>query len=538
MKKKAILYTSNLEKLALLAQYLVHDDWEILSAGITAKFLEENNIPYTFTKQLENNANSDDSFITLLHEILATGRNLLTTSFATDSEINLVCMNVDPKFRKINDFYEIDKTNNCIEFKKTTLLSAAAKNYMNVVTLCDPQDYEETIVQLKTESMSDEFRLYLAGKALNQISAYDAADSISVVIGMKKDNTPPFYMLPYKFLKKLRHGPNDHQQAFLYTMTDQYCALSGMKKVQGKEMNSNILENCFVAWKSISIFTRILKSPFTVECSDCNNNPFTTQFTPAASSVFTIAVKNKNPVGAALGGTLLESFRKTYACDPESFYGATLGCSSIVDEETARELIKTEVRAIIAPDFTKEAKEIFSEQKDLHLVIASRFISDFYEISALDGGFILEEPDSKMFTKLKVVTQTRPNQTQVDSMAFGMLIAMSCKSDAAIVVNDFSVVGISSGNTSRKKAIRYALQNTSDFFATNQNNNLISKDKSSEILISDSVIYFDDFLKTLSDIGVKTIIQTGGTEQDAEFIQYCNEHGISMVFTGIQHLSV
>lgn len=538
MKKKAILFTTNFEKLATLAQYLVHDNWEILSAGQTAKFLENNNIPYTFTKSLENNANSDDSFITLVHEILASGRNLMASSFSSESVINLVCMDVEPKIRKINDFYEIDKPDNCIDFKSTALLSAAAKNYMNVVTLCEPSDYEEAIVQLKTESLTNEFRLYLAGKALNQISAYNASDSISISIGMKPNSTPPYYMVPFKFSNKLHHGSNNHQEAFLYSLDDKFCALSGMKKIQGKEMNFNLYENCFVAWKAISMFIRILKSPFTVESVDCGNNPFTTQFTPAASSVFTIGIKNSNPVGASLGATLMESFRKTFYCEPDSFNGSTFGCSSIVDEETARELVKVDVRAVIAPDFTKEAKDVFAEKKDVRLVIASRLISDFYEISSVDGGFLLQQPDSKMFTKLNVVTQKRPTQAQVDSMAFGMLVAMTCKSDAAVVVNDFSAVGISAGNTSRKRAVRYALQESAEYFEQNSNNNLISHERNSEILISDSVIYFDDYVKTLADVGVKAIIQTGGTEKDAEFIQYCNEHDISMIFTGIQHLSV
>lgn len=538
MKKKAILYTTNFEKLATLAQYLVHDDWEILSAGETGKFLAENNITYTLTKQLEHGVNSTDSFLNLSHMILAAGRNLLASSFYTESVVNLVCMNIEPVYHKINDFREIDKTDNCIELQEMALLASAAKNYMNVVVLCDPEDYQEAIVQMKNDSVSDDFRLYLASKALNQIAAYNAANSVSISEGLKANSLPPYFMLPFKFAGNLHHGSNDHQSAFLYSMNDKSGALSGMKKIQGKEMNLNIYENCFAAWKAISIFTRILKSPFSVESVDCNNYPFTIQFTPAASSVFTIGIKNSNPVGAALGGTLLESFRKTYSCEPDAFCGSTFGCSSVVDEEAARELVKVDFRAIIAPDFTKEAKEIFSEKKDMRLVISSRFISDYYEMTPIDGGFMLQEPDAKMFTKLSVVTQKRPTQAQVDSMGFGMLIAMTCKSDAALVVNDFSTVGISAGNTSRKRAVRYALQDASEYFENNQNNSLICKDRNSEILISDSVIYFDEYAKRLADVGVKAIIQTGGTECDAEFIQYCNDHDISMIFTGIQHLSV
>ena len=119
-----------------------------------------------------------------------------------------------------------------------------------------------------------------------------------------------------------------------------------------------------------------------------------------------------------------------------------------------------------------------------------------------------------------------------------LVSAPSIHLSAAVVVNDFSTVGISAGNTSRKRAVRYALQDAGEYFENNQNNNLICKDRNSEILISDSVIYFDEYAKKLADVGIKAIIQTGGVECDAEFIQYCNDHDISMIFTGIQHLSV
>lgn len=535
MKKKAILYTNNFEKLATLAQYLVHDNWEILSAGVTADFLKENNIPYTYMKQLEANANTDDNFITLMHMILASGRKLLASSIYTESVVDLVCMNVEPSFRKINDFKETDKTDNCIDLKGITLLHAAAKNYMNVVVLCDPDDYGEAIIQMKTDSLNDDYRLYLAGKAMNLISAYDSASAASVFLGIVPHEYPKYFTVPYKFVSKLHHGSNDHQSSVIYSINDQVGALTGMKKVQGKEMNHNLYQNCFAAWKAVSIFTKILKTSFTVESYDCNNYPFTTQFTPAAGSVFTIGIKNCNPVGAALGANLHESIRKTVACCPEAFNGCTFGCSSIVDEDAARELLNIDCRAVIAPDFTKEAKDVFSEKKDMRLVIASKHITERFETTVIDGGLMVQQSDSTMFKTLSVVTQTRPTQAQVDSMAFGMMLAMMAKSDAAFVINDFSTVGVSAGNTSRSRAVRFALQDAKEYF---EKNNLSSEERSAEILVSDSVIYFDEYAKNLADVGIKAIIQTGGTPQDEEFIQYCNERGISMIFTGIQHLSV
>ena len=534
MKKRAILYTYDFEKLATLAQSLVHEGWEIISAGATADFLRAQNIAVTINRSLDARSIPDEGFMKILRMVLSTGRAIHSSQVYEESFINLVCVNLQPEFHPIQDFLEDNKSDNCIDMNLISLIRAGAKNYSNVIVLTDPDDYEEAIIQIKTDSMTSKFRLYLAGKALNLTAAYDGTCSCSILKQNNGINYPEYYMVPFKKLTRLRHGMNDHQTAYVYTVNNQIGALSGVKKIQGKELNSNILENCFTAWKCISLFLKIIKNPFTVESKDCNDYPFMTQFTPAAGSVFTIAVKNVNPVGAALGSDLLDSFRKTYACNPDSLAGATFGCSSVINREAAEELIKLDFRAIIAPDFSREAKEIFSQKRDMRLVIASKPISEYYEERSIDGGLIVQQPDRNLFDRWKVVTQSRPTQAQADSMAFGLMVAMIAKSDAALVLNEFATVGISTGNTSRRRAVRYALEDAAEYFQNNVN----SGDRNAEILVSDSVIYFDDRIRFLADIGVKAIIQTGGAQNDEEFIQFCNERNISMVFTGIQHLAI
>lgn len=534
MKKKALLYTPNFEKLATLAQSLAHEGWEIISAGATADFLKAQNIAVTIDRSLEDKFFPNEKMENLLRLIMGTGRQIQTSHTRPEAYISLVCAGITPAFHKLNDFLETDKSDNCIDVNITTIIRAAAKNYTNVLILTDPADYEEAIIQIKTDSLSTDFRLNLAGKALNLTSAYDATCACSIMYQLEVEKYPTYYMIPFKRMTRLRHGMNEHQSSYVYSLNDQVGALSGVKVIQGKELNYNILENCFSVWKCVSLFLKILKNPFTVESVDANNYPFTTQFTPAAGSVFTIAVKNTNPIGAALGGNLLESFRKTYACDPSALSGATFGCSSVVDREAAEELVKLDFRAIIAPDFSREAKEIFSQKKNMRLVIASKPLSNYYESKSIDGGLVVQEPDWTPFKNWRVVTQTRPSQRQVDSMAFGTLIAMIAKSDAAVIMNNFGTIGVSAGNTSRTKAIKHALSDALEFFQNNVN----CEDRSAEILISDSVIYFDESARSLADAGIKAIIQTGGSQNDEEFIQFCNEKGIAMVFTDIQHLAI
>ena len=65
----------------------------------------------------------------------------------------------------------------------------------------------------------------------------------------------------------------------------------------------------------------------------------------------------------------------------------------------------------------------------------------------------------------------------------------------------------------------------------------IDRSNLGEVLVCDGAIPFCDSTKKLLDSGIKAILQTGGTASDDEFIDYCNEHGIVMVFTGMTHLS-
>jgi len=529
MKKIALLYTSNTDKLVNLAQFLVHDGWEIISAGNTATFLKKQNIHVTVEKSIESDIYSEDSFSNILKMLLNAGRDYSKNSAA--QEIKLVCINMAATFRPLSDFKEDDKPDNCIDLKTNFIIRIAAKNYNNVMLLTDPVDYDEAIVQLRNNNISKNFCLFLAGKALNMTSAYDAASSNSILY--EKVEFPNYFLYPLKKVGKLRHGMNQQQAACLYSMNDNDSALSGVKKIYGKELSFSIFQDCLTAWKYVSMFMKILKNPFSVQSFDCNNYPFVTHFTPASGYVFTIGIKNNNPIGASLGADIVESFQKTYNCDKLSFEGASIGCSAAINEEAAKSFLNLNLSAIIAPDFSKEARTILSEEKNLRLVIASRLISGRDEYISVDGGVLVQQQDQELFKRLRVMTRTRPTQAQFDAMEFGMLLAMLTTSNSAIIINDLSTIGISTGQPNRFKAVKYAFESALEC----QKNELTSQDKSAEILVSDSVIDFDEKTRMLEELGIKAIIQAGGTPRDNEFIDFCNEKGISMVFTGIQHLA-
>ncbi len=528
MNKRALLFTQDTKNLPFLAEYLFRDGWELRAAGTAAEVLRHNTIPFTPEKTLAAGTNAYDYASSLLLKILQSGQE---ARFGENEDgFSLICVNILPEYRTAKDFLSGKKR---IDIRTVSLLRSAANNYQNILVLTDPDDYKEAVTQLKTGSVQDSFRLYLAGKALNMTAAHDAAISDSI-LRQKNDVYFPNYYLP-AFEKQfiVRHGMNPHQKACFYTLCGGSGFVKNFRKLQGKELTFGIIRNVYVAWQCVSIFTKTIKNPFTVETTDAANYTFATQFTPAAGSVFTVGIKSRNPIGASLGSNVYESFKKTVGCSPEDFEESVLGCSAVIDADAAKEIVQTNIRAIVAPGFTKEALSVFAEFKDLRLIAANRLLSGLNEAVSFDDGLLVQTPDTELFTKWKIVTTTRPSQPLIDAMAFGMMVAMPAKSDCAIVINNDAAIGIASGHTNKSRAVLAALESARE----NQQTSLTSAGTHAEILVSDSTLPFDERTKQIAEFGIKAVIQTGGHKTDGEFINFCNENGISMIFTGIRHLS-
>ena len=113
-------------------------------------------------------------------------------------------------------------------------------------------------------------------------------------------------------------------------------------------------------------------------------------------------------------------------------------------------------------------------------------------------------------------------------MEFAFNVCKHVKSNAIVLTNDFSTIGIGAGQPSRLDSCKIATQKARQF--------LPSKIKNS-IAASDAFFPFADGIKTLIKAGVRIIIQPGGAVKDREVINAANKAKIKMVFTGIRHFN-
>ena len=529
MKKRALISVFVKDGVLELAQYLHAAGWEILSTGGTSSHLSKNGIPVIDVSSVTGFPECLDGRVKTLHPFIHAGllarrddkSHMETIETLGVHPIDLVCVNLYPFFEKVQAGLSFNETVEFIDIGGPTMLRSAAKNFQDVIVLTDPADYSEVISCLSTgtensvSSVPLELKRRLAGKVFNLTSAYDAAVSRF----MLEEDLPNYYNLPLVKGQSLRYGENAHQKAALYLTADKKGAFGGMRQLQGKELSYNNIRDLDVAWKAVCAFNKHVKNAKPVDGIS---------FADAAGSVFTVALKHNTPCGAALGNSVLESYTKTYNCDPVSIFGGIVGCSTIVDKDAAEEMSKCFLEVIVAPGFTDEALEVFKAKKNLRIVTADISADDEWECTSVDGGLLVQNRDTVLFEKWQVVTKAQPTQAQIDEMAFGMTVALFAKSNAIVVVKDRAAIGIGCGQTNRIWAASQALERAKE---------VTDKENAShaEVMISDAFFPFCDCVEEAAKYGIKAIIQPGGSMRDQESIDAADRLGIAMVFTGARH---
>ena len=551
MTKRAVIHVENTENLVEFAEFLVSDGWTILSANKTEEILKKQKIPVTKESALsENNMFMADTS-KLIRRVMLTKYHeedepYLSHPDEEENNIYIVCMNVLPSINTAIVSKQFDNQLCPKNFYVTTLLRNAFRNYENLLILTDPDDYKEAMIQIRTGSISKDFRTYLAAKALNLVSAFDAGLSASILQSSKiNEQFMNYMMMPFKKELPLHCGMNAQQAAFLYKSPSEEGSVGNFLKYQGKDLPYTLVNDISYAWKQINTLFTLLKNQPTVKSTNSDGYEFTTQFTPLTGTVFSLAVKFGTILGASHATNVLDSFKATFTYDSVMTTDTVFACSAVINTEAAEEIVKVNFAAIVAPSFTTEAKQILSKNKKTKLVPSFKVTNIELDLRFINGGLLVQTKDSTLFNQWKVRTKNRPSQIQTDEMVFGMLLVMGARSYSAVLLKQNSICGIAQGCTSEKRAIdgvlfesmkfqEYAKGVYSDKLGISHD---IDTSNLGEVLVCDGAIPFCESTKKLIDSGVKAVLQTGGTSTDDEFIDYCNEHGVVMVFTGMTHLS-
>ena len=414
------------------------------------------------------------------------------------SNIDLVIVDLYPFEKQLREKIKFQKLIEYIDIGGSTLIRAAAKNFNDVTVISNISDYSILAKELKTNkgSTSIKFRKLMSAKAFSLTAYYDSVVSnwLNNQLNIKFPEKKTVYG---KLLESLRYGENPHQQSSLYSTSENL----GLKKLHGKDLSYNNYNDIYSA---LSILESLKKNEGAV------------------------IIKHANPCGVSVEKNQVKSFKNALICDPISAFGGVVAINSIVSRKLAIELNKIFFEVIISKGFKKDALKILKKRKKIRLIDCSKFSPDNKNnYLFLENSFLAQDSNNIFFNKkLRIVTRKKPSTNQLRSLKFAFNVCKFAKSNAIVLVNNKSTIGIGSGQTSRLDSCK---------IASNKALRFVPEKIINSVAASDAFFPFVDGIQELINVGVNAIIQPGGSINDKKVIAEANKAGIAMVFTGTRH---
>lgn len=519
--QRALVSVTDKSGLAEFAQLLAGFGVELISTGGTAKALREAGLEVKDISDLTGFPEMLDGRVKTLHPRVHGG--LLFVRGNAQHEAAAAAHGIQPIDIVIVNLYAFQMTSEQpgvhfghlienIDIGGPSMVRSAAKNFEDVAIVTRVADYPALMAELKENQggLTRETRWRLAKQAFATTAAYDTA--IANTLEQIAEAPPPdraaerdtrtfpaTLRIQMPLAQPLRYGENPHQRAALYA-DGSGLGIAGARQLQGKELSYNNLVDLDACWE--------LAQELHTGAEDL----------PAVA-----IIKHTNPCGAATGATVLEAYTKALECDPVSAFGGVIGINQAVDGEAAGEIAKLFVEAIVAPEFTAEARQRFSLKKNLRLV-EIRPAPPRPVVKHVSGGLLLQDADTGRVdeSELDVVTWRPPTAEELRSLIFAWRVCKHVKSNAVVYVRDGQTVGIGAGQMSRVDAARFgAMKAVLPLKGT--------------VAASDAFFPFPDGLEAIAEAGATAVIQPGGSVKDQDVIAAADRLGMAMVFTGIRH---
>ena len=512
-KKRALISVSDKSGLIDFAKFLEESNYELISTGGTFKHLKEAGLSPIQIDEVTNFPEMLDGRVKTLHPkvhggLLAVRDNEEHMKTVQEHEIGLIDMvivNLYPFFENVNKNISLDEKVEFIDIGGPSMLRSAAKNFKSVTVITDVEDYSKIQNEIsETGDSTLETRKKLAGKVFNLTSAYDAAISKMLL----DEDYPQYLNASYKKVSDLRYGENPHQTAAYYVSTFENGAMKDFEILGGKELSFNNLRDMDLCWKVVNEFKN--------EMACC-------------------AVKHSTPCGVAIGNSPLETYRKTFECDPISIFGGIIAMNFKVDAATAEELNKTFLEIVMATDFDEAALEILRKKKNLRIIKIKNPVSDQQTWVKIDGGILVQDNDNQFSEEIKTVTEIQPTEEQKKALLFAQRVVKYVKSNAIVVSNGTQALGIGGGQVNRIWATEQAVNRAKEIDGGDSPSLLRQKFSGDLVLASDAFFPFRDVVDFCAKEGIKAIIQPGGSVKDQDSIEAANEHKIPMMLTGMRH---
>ncbi len=492
---RALVSVYDKEGIVEFCKRLRDDGVQIISSGGTAKLLREHGLLVEDVSSVTGQEEMMNGRVKTLHPKIhggilakrddASHMNDMTNNYI--KPIDIVVVNLYPFEETVKNGSD-EEIIEMIDVGGPTLLRAAAKNYKDVIVICDPSDYNIDVNGVGLDKKRE-----LAKKAFQCTAKYD--NIISEYFCEEKFPS----VLNLSFLKKedMRYGENPHQEAAFYRDREiKESCVTNAKQLHGKKLSYNNIIDIDDALELVKDFKE-----------------------PTAA-----VIKHNNPCGIASSECIGEAYKKAHEADPMSAFGCVVALNRKCDMEVAKIIRKQFVEAVIAPGFEDDALLLLKEKKHIRLMeIGELSRKDGVMLRKVKGGLLVQTDNFPEIgdVGLKVVTKRSPSDKELDDLMFAWKVNKHVKSNAIVFVKDKIAVGIGAGQMSRVDSSIIAARKAGE------------RGKEA-VMSSDAFFPFRDGIDEAAKAGITAIIQPGGSIRDQEVIDAADEHGIAMVFSGVR----
>ncbi|HWA34938.1 MAG TPA: bifunctional phosphoribosylaminoimidazolecarboxamide formyltransferase/IMP cyclohydrolase [Cyclobacteriaceae bacterium] len=498
---RALISVFYKDKLEPIVRTLAEQNVEFVSTGGTQDFIEKLGYKVTPVEKLTGYPSIFGGRVKTLHPAIFGGilyrrddqSDLNQAAEFKIAPIDLVIVDLYPFEETVAKGGTEEEITEKIDIGGISLIRGAAKNFNDVWIVSSRDQYSEVLEHLKKNNCSSDLALRkrFAALAFDVTSHYDTA----IFNYFNQEQELPRFKASFQKGKVLRYGENPHQKGIFYGNLD-----SIFEQLNGKELSYNNLVDVDAAVTLVAEFE--------------------------GETAFVI-IKHTNACGVATAPTVKEAYAKAFQADTLSAFGGVLATNKTVDLAAAEAMHSLFFEILIAPDYAPDALALLNSKKNRIILRQKEKVVLGTQVKSLLNGILSQDYDTKtdVASDLKVVTKKSPTTSQVKDLLFASKICKHTKSNTIVLAVDGQLLASGVGQTSRVDALRQAIEKAMTFGFSLQG----------AAMASDAFFPFPDCVEIASRQGIVAVIQPGGSIKDQDSINYCDEHGMTMVFTGTRH---
>lgn len=459
-------------------------------------------------------------------------------------EIDLVIVDLYPFEETVASTTDEKSIIEKIDIGGPSMIRGAAKNFRDVLVVAAKKDYaalEQLLTNQKGETTIEQRKAF-AAKAFEIVAHYD------VTIAKYFNPSGSLYFLESIVNPKaMRYGENPHQSGIFYGDLEKL-----FDQLNGKELSYNNLVDVDAAIQLIKEFQQPqIPSPskssqredfagtqgqLAEDSASADKSKLSESLKSGsdamvrgregalAGTVFAI-IKHTNVCGIAKRTSVKESWDAALAGDPESAFGGVLVTNGAVDKATAEAINEIFFEVLIAPAFDEDALVILKSKKNRILLKLNALPSNKEQYKSVLNGVLIQGMDEGNYTEWKEAGGRETTAVEKSDLEFANIVCKHLKSNAIALVKNKQLVGKGCGQTSRIDSLRQAVEKAKQF----------NFDLNAAVMASDAFFPFNDCVQLGHEAGIAAFIQPGGSIRDKDSIEYCKEHNLAMVITGMRH---